>query len=364
MRSRKPPARYERSTVAEASRTEPDSPNAAELRPSGFTSFAQRRPITAFLVGALGIGLPLLMIPAIAGIPLMPFLLPMTYRISRLGSGRHPPRGRARGRTATALTPADLALQRRSLGRDRVRDAGAGRSPGGRLRNARGPRGRLGVGGRRLPVVHVHLGPLAHQSVGGDRLERLHAVADDGAPRSAGGLAVDGASGRRVPRAALLRGHWTWSEAGRGLALVFGLAPFYRYLLGMHLLDTGGSLLAVAIQHASWNAANNLGVFSGIWQPGGAVVLLTVLLAVGRRLWRRERHPIGRRSEEATAEEWLARAVAGAGAQGPDMSPDALPARVEPHVVDDPSRARSDTLGCRSTSAIAPGGFEPPTSPL
>ncbi len=71
--------------MAEASRTEPDSPNAAELRPSGFTSFAQRRPITAFLVGALGIGLPLLMIPAIAGIPLMPFLLPMTY-IAFLGS--------------------------------------------------------------------------------------------------------------------------------------------------------------------------------------------------------------------------------------------------------------------------------------
>lgn len=54
MRLRKPPARDEMSSMAEASRTEPDSPNATELRPSGFSSFAQRRPIPAFLVGALG----------------------------------------------------------------------------------------------------------------------------------------------------------------------------------------------------------------------------------------------------------------------------------------------------------------------
>ncbi len=84
----------------------------------------------------------------------------------------------------------------------------------------------------------------------------------------------------------------------------------------MHLLDTGGSLLAVGIQHASWNAAASLDVFSGIWQPGAAVVVLTVLLTVGRRFWRRERHPIGRGSEEAAAAKWLARPVVGAAAQG------------------------------------------------
>lgn len=84
----------------------------------------------------------------------------------------------------------------------------------------------------------------------------------------------------------------------------------------MHLLDTGGTLLAVAVQHASWNAATNLGVFSGIWQPGAAVVLLTLLVAVGRRFWHRERHPVGRGSEEAAAGKWLARPVVGAAAQG------------------------------------------------
>jgi uncharacterized protein len=68
--------------MAKPSRTEPD---VAERRPSRLTRFAQRRPVTAYLIGALGIGLPLLVVPAIAGIPLIPFVLPMTY-IAFLGS--------------------------------------------------------------------------------------------------------------------------------------------------------------------------------------------------------------------------------------------------------------------------------------
>ena len=68
--------------MAKPSRTERD---VAERRPSRLTRFAQRRPVTAYLIGALGIGLPLLVVPAIAGIPLIPFVLPMTY-IAFLGS--------------------------------------------------------------------------------------------------------------------------------------------------------------------------------------------------------------------------------------------------------------------------------------
>ncbi len=87
------------------------------------------------------------------------------------------------------------------------------------------------------------------------------------------------------------------------LALVFGLVPFYRYLLGMHLLDTGGSLLAVGIQHASWNAATGLGVFSGIWQPRRGSRAADRAARGRPRFWRRERHPVGRGSEEAAARE-------------------------------------------------------------
>ena len=69
----------------------------------------------------------------------------------------------------------------------------------------------------------------------------------------------------------------------------------YRYLLGMHLLDTGGSILAAGIQHASWNAAQNLNVVEGgdwKWQTLAAVALLTALVAIGRRLWRPELRPV------------------------------------------------------------------------
>jgi len=39
--------------------------------------------------------------------------------------------------------------------------------------------------------------------------------------------------------------------------LVFLTALIARHLLGMHLLDTGGSILAAGVQHASLNAAQS-----------------------------------------------------------------------------------------------------------
>jgi hypothetical protein len=92
-----------------------------------------------------------------------------------------------------------------------------------------------------------------------------------------------------------------------GLLILFAAAPIYRYLLGMHMLDTGGSLLAVAIQHASWNAAQKLEAVEGgtwNWQVIAALVVLTACVAVGRRLWRSERHPIGTDAETAAADHW------------------------------------------------------------
>jgi len=68
---------------------------------------------------------------------------------------------------------------------------------------------------------------------------------------------------------------------------VFLTALIARHLLGMHLLDTGGSILAAGVQHASWNAAQKLEAVEGgdwDWQMVTAVALLTLLLAVGRRI--------------------------------------------------------------------------------
>jgi membrane protease YdiL (CAAX protease family) len=106
-----------------------------------------------------------------------------------------------------------------------------------------------------------------------------------------------------------LEGDPTWREIWLGLLILFALAPIYRYLLGLHLLDTRGSLLAVGIQHASWNAAQKLEAVEGgawSWQVLVAVVLLTAAVAVGRRMWRSDRHPIGTGAEKAAAAEWVA----------------------------------------------------------
>jgi membrane protease YdiL (CAAX protease family) len=96
----------------------------------------------------------------------------------------------------------------------------------------------------------------------------------------------------------------TASELARNLALLFALAPIYRYLLGVHLLDTGGSVLAVGIQHAAWNASGNLEAVEGEWQVIVAVVVLTVLVGLQHFLGR-TRTSGGRAPERAAASEWL-----------------------------------------------------------
>ncbi|MGY1616805.1 CPBP family intramembrane glutamic endopeptidase [Geodermatophilus sp. SYSU D00691] len=99
------------------------------------------------------------------------------------------------------------------------------------------------------------------------------------------------------------------SQILTGIGVVFVTALFARYLVGMHLLATGGSILAVGVQHASWNAAQKIEAVQGgdwDWQMVTAVALLTVVLAVGRRLHRPETHPIGPEAEKAAAAQWIA----------------------------------------------------------
>lgn len=60
---------------------EPPSPPDAEQS----ENLARRRPLTAFLLLAFGIGWPVLAIPAIAGLPFEPFLLILVY-VALLGS--------------------------------------------------------------------------------------------------------------------------------------------------------------------------------------------------------------------------------------------------------------------------------------
>ena len=75
--------------------------------------------------------------------------------------------------------------------------------------------------------------------------------------------------------------------SGRDLAItwavVFAAAPIFRYLFGTVLVDTGGSVLAVAILHASFNASQSLASVRGQWQFGLALLVLTALTLAYRR---------------------------------------------------------------------------------
>jgi membrane protease YdiL (CAAX protease family) len=77
----------------------------------------------------------------------------------------------------------------------------------------------------------------------------------------------------------------TWSEAFINWAVLLCALPFLRYLIGVLLVDTRGSVLAAAILHASFNASGALSsAIPGGWQQVPALVILTVLVVLHRRL--------------------------------------------------------------------------------
>ena len=76
----------------------------------------------------------------------------------------------------------------------------------------------------------------------------------------------------------------TWSEAFVNWAFLLGALPFMRYIIGVLLVDTKGSVLAAALLHASFNASGALSVVPAGWQSVPALIILTLLVTVHRRL--------------------------------------------------------------------------------
>jgi membrane protease YdiL (CAAX protease family) len=95
-------------------------------------------------------------------------------------------------------------------------------------------------------------------------------------------LEADGLTGTRVGDLTL-----AW-----GLLLL--VAPFFRYLVGMTYASTGGSVLAVAVLHGSFNAGASASVVTGGWEYIAGVVVVTPLVALALAWWRR-RTAAGRR---------------------------------------------------------------------
>ncbi|HEX8626890.1 MAG TPA: CPBP family glutamic-type intramembrane protease [Catenuloplanes sp.] len=90
-----------------------------------------------------------------------------------------------------------------------------------------------------------------------------------------------------VPLAFEERGwHGTsWGAAAFNWSMVAVTAVFFRYLAGTLLVDTGGSVLAVALLHASFNASGSMDAVPGGWQYVPALIVLTLLVVAYRR-WR------------------------------------------------------------------------------
>ncbi len=75
-----------------------------------------------------------------------------------------------------------------------------------------------------------------------------------------------------------------WQDALLNWGLLLAALVFFRYLAGVLMLETNGSVLAVGVLHASFNASGGMDVTPGGWQYVPAVVLLTVLVAAYRAL--------------------------------------------------------------------------------
>lgn len=268
-------------------------------------NFARRRPMTTFLAVVFGIGWPMLTVPLMAGLPADPFLLGLVF--------------------IALLAPA-LVVTRLSGGPGAVKRL-MSRATNWRFGAVRWAVILLGV-----PVLTVAF------AAGSGTLDRP----TDGVVAEVGSylfatlvfgalilniweeLAWGGfAQTRLMARHGLLVGSlltaplfvaihvpllfasgWTWSDVAVGAAVLVVAAPFYRYLLGLHLLDTGGSILAIGVQHAAWNAAGNIDGVNGEWQAIAAVALLTVLMAVARTRRRGNELPIDRDAEKAAAARW------------------------------------------------------------
>lgn len=66
-----------------------------------------------------------------------------------------------------------------------------------------------------------------------------------------------------------------WDEIAVTWAVLIAVAPIMRLLMGSVLLGTAGSVLAIGLLHASFNAAGRLSVLGGGWWQN--IVALTVL---------------------------------------------------------------------------------------
>lgn len=242
-----------------------------------------RPAVIRFVTGVVAVGTPLLTIPIVVGAPAEPFLLLLVYGVY-LGGG--------------------IRTARRS-------------GPGGVRRLFRGVlRWRIG-----WPIWVVVVGALPLATIAMAILSGTFSPPADGWLSTIGnylfltfvfgaliinvveetawqGLVQRSLTERHGPlRAALLTavpfaavhvplsfaGDATVEEGIGATILVLLVAPVMRYLMGRTDTASGGSLLAVGVMHASFNASHQLGVTDGDWQAIAGLVIVAGLALVADR---------------------------------------------------------------------------------
>jgi membrane protease YdiL (CAAX protease family) len=259
------------------------------------------RPLSAFLVLALGTGLPALTFALLADLPAEPFLIFVSY-VSLLGS-------------AVLVTWVDLGkrgvrrllsrllIWRFSIGRWAVIVLGvpvltlAVAAATGTLDR---PSDGWGSAALNYVIMTVALCALINlwEETGWGGFTQSRLMARHGLLL---GSLLTAPLFAAIHLPLQFMGDPTGEETLIGILTLFAVAPFYRYLLGMHLLATGGSILAIAVQHASWNSAGKLGGVDGIWQAMVAVVILTLAMALERRVRHNNSRTNGPAGEKAAA---------------------------------------------------------------
>jgi uncharacterized protein len=277
------------------------SASTAPEREAELESFTRRRPVTMFLALAFAIGYPMLTVPLLAGVPADPFLLGLVFLallapalvVSRLAGGQG-----AIKRLVSRVTIWRFGARRWAvivLGVPTLTVAvGAAsgtlhRPTSGVLAAVAGYLFATFIFGALIVNVWEEL---AWGGFAQSRLMARHGLLVGSILTAPPFVAI------HVPL--LFTSGWTWGEVAVGVGVLCLAAPFYRYLLGMHLLDTGGSILAIGVQHAAWNAAGNIDGIEGDWQTIPAIALLTVLVALARRR-RRAQQRANRRTDEIVA---------------------------------------------------------------
>ena len=275
---------------------------------AGAASATVGHPLKSFLVLALGIGLSLLTIPLIIGVTMAPFLLGMVF--------------------IALLAPA-LIMTRRADGPGAIRQL-LKRTLIWRFSPVRWAITIAGVPALTIAVASLSGTFSAPQDgwtslltgyvfnvfvVGALILNMWEETAWGGFLQTRmmarRGL-IAGALITSIPFVVIhiplqFEGDWTWSSVATNVAVLFLVTPFYRLLVGEHLLATGGSILAIGLLHASWNEAAKFNFVDGDWQVVTAVALLSLGLVAKQRLSTRSdeaQDTVEREREKPTA--WIA----------------------------------------------------------